>query len=58
MASLLGENYSSQVACGKTVAICGVVASCTDSENIILEQRDVAVKNAIATAVNAAASFE
>lgn len=39
-------------------AICGVVASRTDSENIILEQRDVAVKNAIATAVNAVASIE
>ncbi|WP_334783647.1 phosphorylase family protein [Nostoc sp.] len=39
-------------------AICGVVASRTVDENIILEQRDIAIKNAIATAVNAAASFE
>ncbi|MEH1918485.1 nucleoside phosphorylase [Nostoc sp.] len=39
-------------------AICGVVASRTDSENIILEQRDVAVKNAIAIAINAVASIE
>ncbi|WP_366931655.1 hypothetical protein [Nostoc sp. NOS(2021)] len=39
-------------------AICGVVASHTVGENIILEQRDIAIKNAIATAVNAAASFE
>ncbi|RCJ41414.1 uridine phosphorylase [Nostoc punctiforme NIES-2108] len=39
-------------------AICGVVASRTNSENIILEQRDVAVKNAIAIAINAAASIE
>lgn len=39
-------------------AICGVVASRTDSENIILEQRDVAVKNAIAIAVNAAKKLE
>ncbi len=39
-------------------AICGVVASRTDSENITLEQRDVAVKNAIAIAVNAAKKLE
>ncbi|MEH1786235.1 MAG: nucleoside phosphorylase [Nostoc sp.] len=39
-------------------AICGVVAGRTDSENIILEQRDVAVKNAIAIAVNTAAKLE
>ena len=39
-------------------AICGVVAGRTVSESIILEQKDIAVKNAIATAVNAAATLE
>jgi uridine phosphorylase len=38
--------------------ICGVVASRTDSENIILEQKDIAVKNAIAIAVHTAATFK
>ncbi|BDI15275.1 hypothetical protein ANSO36C_10770 [Nostoc cf. commune SO-36] len=35
-----------------------VVAGRTISENIILEQRDIAVKNAIATAVNAVAELD
>ncbi|MEH2300362.1 MAG: nucleoside phosphorylase [Nostoc sp.] len=39
-------------------AISGVVAGRTVSENIILERKDIAVKNAIATAVHAAATFE
>ncbi|WP_366941899.1 nucleoside phosphorylase [uncultured Nostoc sp.] len=39
-------------------AISGVVAGRTVSENIILEQKDIAVKNAIATAVHAVATFE
>ena len=39
-------------------AICGVVAGRCDSENIILEQRDIAVKNAITIAVHTAADFE
>ncbi|MEH2276184.1 MAG: hypothetical protein V7K40_15695 [Nostoc sp.] len=39
-------------------AICGVVAGRTISENIILERKDIAVKNAIATAVHAATTFE
>jgi len=39
-------------------AICGVIAGRIVSENIILEQRDKAVKNAIAIAVHAAAIFE
>ncbi|MBC1223956.1 nucleoside phosphorylase [Nostoc sp. UCD121] len=38
--------------------ICGVVAGRTVSENIILEQRNIAVKNAIEIAVNTAATFE
>jgi uridine phosphorylase len=38
-------------------AVCGVVAGRTVSENIILEQRDIAVKNAITTAVHAAETF-
>lgn len=33
--------------------ICGVVAGRTSSENVILEQKDIAVKNAIAVAVRA-----
>ncbi|MCC5627202.1 nucleoside phosphorylase [Nostoc sphaeroides CHAB 2801] len=39
-------------------AICAVVAGRTVSENIILEQKDIAVKNAIATAVHAAKTLE
>ncbi|MBN3946279.1 MAG: hypothetical protein V7K14_06030 [Nostoc sp.] len=39
-------------------AICGVVAGCTNGENVIFEQRDIAVKNAIATVVYAAATLE
>ncbi|MCW5317459.1 uridine phosphorylase [Nostoc sp. KVJ3] len=39
-------------------AICGVVAGRTTSENIILQQRDIAVKNAIAIAVYTAGNFE
>jgi uridine phosphorylase len=39
-------------------AICGVVAARNVAENIILEQKDIAVKNAIAIALNAAAIFE
>ncbi|MBN3958926.1 nucleoside phosphorylase [Nostoc sp. NMS8] len=39
-------------------AICGVVAGRSVSENIILEQRDIAVKNAIAIAINAAEKLE
>ncbi|MEH2146083.1 nucleoside phosphorylase [Nostoc sp.] len=39
-------------------AISGVVAGRTVSENIILERKDIAVKNAIVTAVHAAATFE
>lgn len=38
--------------------ICSLVAGRTVGENIILEQRDIAVKNAIATAVHAAANLE
>ena len=38
--------------------VCGVVAQRTVSENVILEQKDVAVKNAIAVAVRAAESIE
>lgn len=38
--------------------VCGVVAQRTVEENIILEQKDVAVKNAIAVAVRAAESFD
>ncbi|MEH1940417.1 MAG: hypothetical protein V7L01_09405 [Nostoc sp.] len=34
--------------------ICGVVAGRNDGENLILEQKDIAIKNAIATAVHAA----
>ncbi|MFN6499509.1 MAG: nucleoside phosphorylase [Nostoc sp. DedQUE01] len=39
-------------------AICGVVAGRSVSENINLEQKDIGIKNAIATAVHAAATFE
>jgi uridine phosphorylase len=39
-------------------AVCGVVAQRTVSENIIYPQKDIAVQNAIATAVHAAASLE
>jgi len=39
-------------------AVCGVVAGRTVSENIILEQKDIAVTNAIATAVHAAETLE
>jgi len=39
-------------------AICSVVALHTVSKNIIFEQRDITVKNAIATAVYAAATLE
>ena len=39
-------------------AICGVVAGRAVSENIIFEQKDIAVRNAIATAVNAAQTLE
>jgi uridine phosphorylase len=38
--------------------LCGVVAQRTVGENVILEQKDVAVKNAIAVAVRAAEIFE
>jgi uridine phosphorylase len=38
--------------------VCGVVAQRTVGENVILEQKDVAVKNAIAVAVCAAHSFD
>jgi uridine phosphorylase len=38
--------------------ICGVVAQRSVGENVILEQKDVAVKNAIAVAVCAAENFE
>lgn len=38
--------------------VCGVVAQRTVSEGIILEQKDVAVKNAIAVAVHAAENFD
>jgi uridine phosphorylase len=38
--------------------VCGVVAQRTVGENVILEQKDVAVKNAIAVAVRAAQNFE
>jgi uridine phosphorylase len=38
--------------------VCGVVAQRTVSENVVLEQKDVAVKNAIAVAVRAAESIE
>jgi uridine phosphorylase len=37
--------------------VCGVVAQRTVGEKVILEQKDVAVKNAIAVAVRAAESF-
>ena len=37
--------------------VCGVVAQRTVGENVILEQKDVAVKNAIAVAVRAAESL-
>ncbi|MBW4565232.1 MAG: nucleoside phosphorylase [Mojavia pulchra JT2-VF2] len=36
-------------------AVCGVVAQRTIAENIILPKKDIAIQNAIATAVNAAA---
>jgi uridine phosphorylase len=39
-------------------AVCGVVAQRTVSENIIYPKKDVAVENAIATAVHAAANLE
>ncbi|MBW4642070.1 MAG: nucleoside phosphorylase [Goleter apudmare HA4340-LM2] len=39
-------------------AVCGVVAQRTLTENIILTQKDIAVNNAIATAVHAAANVE
>ncbi|MHC5726802.1 MAG: hypothetical protein ACYTXY_22240 [Nostoc sp.] len=39
-------------------AICGVVAGCTNGENVIFEQRDIAVKSAIVTVVYAAATLE
>jgi uridine phosphorylase len=39
-------------------AVCGVVAGRTVGENIILEQKDIAVQNAIATAVYAATNLE
>jgi uridine phosphorylase len=39
-------------------AICGVVAGRTVSENIILEQKDIAVRNAIATAIYTATNLE
>jgi uridine phosphorylase len=38
--------------------VCGVVAQRTVGENVILEQKDVAVKNAIAVAVHTAHSFD
>ncbi|NEQ23240.1 MAG: nucleoside phosphorylase [Microcoleus sp. SIO2G3] len=38
--------------------ICGVVAQRTKSENVILEQKDVAVKNAIAVVVHAVENFD
>ncbi|MBW4568225.1 MAG: nucleoside phosphorylase [Tolypothrix carrinoi HA7290-LM1] len=38
-------------------AVCGVVAQRTKSENVILEQKDTAVLNAIAVAVHAAETF-
>ncbi len=38
--------------------LCGIVAQRTVGENVILEQKDVAVKNAIAVAVRAAEIFE
>ncbi|BAY20284.1 purine phosphorylase family 1 [Calothrix sp. NIES-2100] len=38
-------------------AVCGVVAQRTVSENIIYPQKDIAVENAIATAVRAAANL-
>ncbi len=38
--------------------VCGVIAQRTSSENIVLEQKDVAVKNAIAVAVRAAESCD
>lgn len=38
--------------------VCGVVAQRTLGENVILEQKDVAVKNAIAVAVRAAHNFD
>jgi uridine phosphorylase len=45
--------YNFSAAC-----VCGVVAQRTVSENVVLEQRDVAVKNAIAVAVRAAENFD
>jgi len=38
--------------------VCAVVAQRTVGENVILEQKDVAVKNAIAVAVHTAHSFD
>lgn len=38
--------------------VCGVVAQRTVGENVILEQKDVAVKNAIAVALRASENFE
>lgn len=40
-----------------SACVCGVVAQRTVSENIILEQKDVAVKNAIAVAIRAVEKF-
>ncbi|RCJ41086.1 uridine phosphorylase [Nostoc minutum NIES-26] len=39
-------------------AVCGVVAQRSVAEEIMLSQKDIAIKNAIATAVHAAANFE
>jgi len=37
--------------------VCGAIAQRTNSENVVLEQKDIAVKNAIAVAVQAAQDF-
>jgi len=37
--------------------VCGVIAQRTSSENVLLEQKDIAVKNAIRVAVQAAQDF-
>ncbi len=39
-------------------AVCGVVAQRTVAENIMLAQKDIAIKNAIITAVHVATNFE
>jgi uridine phosphorylase len=39
-------------------AVCGVVAQRTVAENVILPKKDIAVKNAIATAIHALANLE